>query len=102
MVYPDFSAGKPPSKRYPTLDQNAALNSQASSLLIDALAGTGKTSTLAIKAADLIQHRGAERILMLAYSEAGLKAIQARLAQHGWHATLQGPDMHLRPAGATP
>ena len=29
-------------------------------------------------------------------------AIQARLAQHGWHATLQGPDMHLRPAGATP
>lgn len=78
---PDFSAGKPPFKRYPTLDQNAALNSQASSLLIDALAGTGKTSTLAIKAADLIQHRGAERILMLAYSEAGLKAIQARLAQ---------------------
>lgn len=68
-------------QRYPTLDQNAALNSQAPSLLIDALAGTGKTSTLAIQAADLIRYHGAQRILMLAYSEAGLKAIEARLAR---------------------
>lgn len=29
-------------------------------------------------------------------------AIQARLAQHGWHATLQGADMQLRPTGTTP
>lgn len=71
----------PFQQRYPTLEQNAALNSQAPSLLIDALAGTGKTSTLAIKAADLIRYHGAQRILMLAYSEAGLKAIAARLAR---------------------
>ena len=78
---PDFSTGARPLKAYPTLDQNAALNSQASSLLIDALAGTGKTSTLALKAADLIRHHAARRILLLAYSEAGLKAIEARLHQ---------------------
>lgn len=64
---------------YPGLDQNQALNSEASSLLIRALAGTGKTTTLAIKAADLIRTQGARNVLMLAYSEAGIKAIQARL-----------------------
>jgi superfamily I DNA/RNA helicase len=64
---------------YPGLDQNQALNSEASSLLIRALAGTGKTTTLAIKATDLIRTQGARNVLMLAYSEAGIKAIQARL-----------------------
>lgn len=64
---------------YPGLDQNQALNSEASSLLIRALAGTGKTTTLAIKAVDLIRTQGARKVLMLAYSEAGIKAIQARL-----------------------
>ena len=64
---------------YPGLDQNQALNREASSLLIRALAGTGKTTTLAIKAADLIRTQGARNVLMLAYSEAGIKAIQARL-----------------------
>ncbi|MEX8193813.1 UvrD-helicase domain-containing protein [Comamonas guangdongensis] len=68
-------------KSYPGIDQNQALNSAANSLLIHALAGTGKTTTLAIKAADLIRSRGARNILMLAYSEAGLKAIRARLAE---------------------
>ena len=66
-------------KRYPTLEQNAVLNTTASAVLVSALAGTGKTTTLAIKAADLIRTRGASRILMLAYSEAGLAAIAQRL-----------------------
>ena len=68
-------------KSYPGIDQNQALNSAANSLLIHALAGTGKTTTLAIKAADLIRTRGAGNILMLAYSEAGLRAIWARLGE---------------------
>ncbi|WP_111877076.1 UvrD-helicase domain-containing protein [Paracidovorax anthurii] len=66
-------------KRYPTLEQNEVLNATASSVLISALAGTGKTTTLAIKAADLIRHKGMGRILMLAYSESGLAAIAQRL-----------------------
>ena len=48
-------------RHYPGLDQNQALNSEAPSLLIRALAGTGKTTTLAIKAADLIHTKGAEQ-----------------------------------------
>ncbi|RYF49821.1 MAG: ATP-dependent helicase, partial [Comamonadaceae bacterium] len=66
-------------KRYPTLEQNAVLNATASAVLVNALAGTGKTTTLAIKAADLIRTKGASRILMLAYSDAGLAAIAQRL-----------------------
>ncbi|WP_244265901.1 UvrD-helicase domain-containing protein [Acidovorax radicis] len=66
-------------KRYPTLEQNAVLNATARAVLVNALAGTGKTTTLAIKAADLIRTQGASRILMLAYSEAGLAAIAQRL-----------------------
>lgn len=66
-------------KRYPTLEQNAVLNTTARAVLVNALAGTGKTTTLAIKAADLIRTQGASRILMLAYSEAGLAAIAQRL-----------------------
>lgn len=68
-------------KRYPTLEQNDVLNVTARSILISALAGTGKTTTLAMKAADLLQTRGTSRILMLAYSDAGLAAIADRLAQ---------------------
>ncbi|WP_343590767.1 UvrD-helicase domain-containing protein [Paracidovorax wautersii] len=68
-------------KRYPTLEQNAVLNATARTVLISALAGTGKTTTLAIKAADLVQTRGARRVLMLAYSDAGLAAIHDRLAR---------------------
>jgi superfamily I DNA/RNA helicase len=66
-------------KRYPTLEQNAVLNATASAVLVNALAGTGKTTTLAIKAADLLRTQTASRILMLAYSEAGLAAIAQRL-----------------------
>ena len=66
-------------KRYPTLEQNEVLNATASAVLVNALAGTGKTTTLAIKAADLIRTKGASRILMLAYSEAGLTAMAQRL-----------------------
>lgn len=66
-------------KRYPTLEQNEVLNATASAVLVSALAGTGKTTTLAIKAADLLRQQRAARILMLAYSEAGLAAIAQRL-----------------------
>ena len=69
----------PFKKRYPTLEQNEVLNATARVVLVNALAGTGKTTTLAIKAADLIRTKGASRILMLAYSEAGLAAIAQRL-----------------------
>ena len=67
--------------RYPTLEQNDILNTSAPSVLIRALAGTGKTTTLVIKAADLIRTSGRQRILMLAYSDAGLRAIHQRLQQ---------------------
>ena len=79
-------------RHYPGLDQNQALNSEAPSLLIRALAGTGKTTTLAIKAADLIHTKGARNVLMLAYSEAGIKAIQARLTRF---TAVQLEDLHL-------
>lgn len=79
-------------RHYPGIDQNHVLNSEAPSLLIRALAGTGKTTTLAIKAADLIHTKGARNVLMLAYSEAGIKAIQARLARF---TTVQPEDLHL-------
>ena len=79
-------------RHYPGLDQNQALNSEAPSLLIRALAGTGKTTTLAIKAADLIHTKGARNVLMLAYSEAGIKAIQARLTRF---TAVRLEDLHL-------
>lgn len=69
-------------KKYPTLEQNKVLLSDAPSLLIRALAGTGKTTTLALKAADLFRAKGPDaRILMLAHSQAGVAAIKARLVQ---------------------
>lgn len=71
----------PFKKRYPTLEQNEVLNTTAGAVLVNALAGTGKTTTLAIKAADLLRQQRASRILMLAYSEAGLAAIKQRLEQ---------------------
>lgn len=71
----------PFKQRYPTLEQTAVLKSQARSILVNALAGTGKTTTLAIKAADLFRTQGARRILMLASSDAGRSALQLRLQQ---------------------
>ncbi len=68
-------------KRRPNDEQKAVLNATAKAVLISALAGTGKTTTLATKAADLVQMRGARRVLMLAYSDAGLAAIRDRLAR---------------------
>lgn len=82
----------PQPRLYPGLDQNLALNSEAPSLLIRALAGTGKTTTLAIKAADLIQTKGARNVLMLAYSDAGIKAIQDRLTRF---TAVRPQDLHL-------
>jgi hypothetical protein len=77
---------------YPGLDQNQALNSEASSLLIRALAGTGKTTTLAIKATDLIRTQGARNVLMLAYSRPA-----SRPFRHAWTAS---PCASRRPASA--
>lgn len=79
-------------KRHPGIDQNKALNSEATSLLIRALAGTGKTTTLVIKAADLIHTKGARNVLMLAYSEAGIKAIKERLIRF---TAVQPEDLHI-------
>ena len=71
------SPAAPVLKRRPNDEQKAVLNTTAKTVLINALAGTGKTTTLATKAADLVQMRGARRVLMLAYSDAGLAAIHA-------------------------
>ncbi len=78
MVQPPAPAFQ---KRRPNDEQKAVLNTTAGAVLISALAGTGKTTTLATKAADLIQMRGARRVLMLAYSEAGLAALRDRLGR---------------------
>ena len=79
-------------KRYPGIEQNKVLNSDAGSLLIHALAGTGKTTTLAIKAADLIHTKGARKVLMLAYSESGIKAIKERLTRF---TALNPEELHI-------
>ena len=76
----DLSPDSSFKRIYPTLEQTEVLKTRSRSVLIRALAGTGKTTTLAIKAADLIR-QGASKILMLAYSEAGIRATRARLAQ---------------------
>ncbi len=76
------SPAAPVLKRRPNDEQKAVLNTTAKTVLINALAGTGKTTTLATKAADLVQMRGARRVLMLAYSDAGLAAIHDRLARY--------------------
>ncbi|AVS60758.1 ATP-dependent helicase [Paracidovorax avenae] len=69
-------------QRRPNDEQKAVLNTAAKTVLINALAGTGKTTTLATKAADLVQMRGARRVLMLAYSDAGLAALHDRLGRY--------------------
>lgn len=66
------------------------LDSTATAAIISALAGTGKTTTLCMKACNLLAglqgQRGAAppRILVLAYSRAGVTAIRDRMLQlHG-------------------
>ena len=79
-------------KRRPNDEQKAVLNTTAGAVIISALAGTGKTTTLATKAADLIQMRGARRVLMLAYSDAGLAALRERL---GRFMPVDAAEVHL-------
>jgi DNA helicase-2/ATP-dependent DNA helicase PcrA len=64
----------------PTLEQQQVLQSKSNAILIDALAGSGKTTALCMKACNLLAdtHRGV-RILVLAYSRAGVTAIRDRL-----------------------
>ena len=53
----------------PTPEQQAVLESTAQAIVIQALAGTGKTTTLCMKASHLQASLGSERrLLVLAYS----------------------------------
>lgn len=64
----------------PTDEQKQVLRSKATAILIRALAGTGKTTTLCMKACDLMASLGREaRILVLAYSRAGVTAVRNRM-----------------------
>lgn len=64
----------------PTGEQQQVLQSKASAVIISALAGTGKTTTLCMKACHLLTRMDQEaRILVLAYSRAGVTAIRDRI-----------------------
>jgi len=69
----------------PTPEQQAVLESTAQAIVIQALAGTGKTTTLCMKASHLQASLGSERrLLVLAYSQAGVVAIRDRMMKlHG-------------------
>ena len=69
----------------PTGEQQQVLQSSAPALIISALAGTGKTTTLCMKACQLLAGLGPQgRILVLAYSRAGVTALRDRfLKLHG-------------------
>ena len=62
-----------------TLEQQAIVHSQAPSAIIAALAGTGKTTTLACRAVHAMRQQPDARILVLAYSHAGVQAFKQRL-----------------------
>ncbi|MDD0839522.1 AAA family ATPase [Curvibacter sp. HBC61] len=67
---------------HPTGEQWQVLNSPARAKLVQALAGTGKTTTLCMKACSLLKRLGPDaRVLMLAYSRAGVTAIRDRMSQ---------------------
>lgn len=62
-----------------TAEQQAILQHRRPSLVIAALAGTGKTTTLACRVVQRLQAQPQARILVLACSKAGVAAFQARL-----------------------
>ena len=62
-----------------TTEQQAIVHSQAASAIIAALAGTGKTTTLACCAVQALRAQPDARILVLAHSRAGVQAFQHRL-----------------------
>lgn len=74
-----------------THEQLAIVNSQAPSAIIAALAGTGKTTTLACRAVQLLRSQPDARILVLAYSKAGVEAFKHRLQM-----LLQQPPRNLQ------
>ena len=64
----------------PTGEQQQVLQSKASAIIISALAGTGKTTTLCMKACNIRASFGADaRVLILAYSRAGVTALRDRM-----------------------
>ena len=60
-------------------EQQAIVQRRAHSAIIAALAGTGKTTTLACCAVDRLRTQPDARILVLACSKAGVQAFQQRL-----------------------
>jgi superfamily I DNA/RNA helicase len=63
-------------------EQRQVLDSGAAAIIISALAGTGKTTTLCMKASNLISRLGGQaHILVLAYSRAGVIAIRDRMVR---------------------
>lgn len=62
-----------------TTEQHAIVHSKAPSAIIAALAGTGKTTTLACAAVHALRTQPESRILVLACSRAGVQAFQHRL-----------------------
>lgn len=74
----------------PTDEQLAILRSDARRLLVEANAGTGKTTTLCLRALDQVA-RGADpaRILLLSYTAAGSQAIGRTLERLGAPAKLR-------------
>lgn len=62
-----------------TTEQQAIVHRKAPSAIIAALAGTGKTTTLACAAIQLLRTHPPARILVLAYSKAGVEAFKHRL-----------------------
>jgi len=62
-----------------THEQQAIVYSKAPSAIMAALAGTGKTTTLACRAVHMLRTQPDARMLVLAYSKAGVQAFKQRL-----------------------
>ena len=69
----------------PTGEQQQVLQSRASAIIISALAGTGKTTTLCMKACNILASLDpGANVLVLAYSRAGVTALRDRMLKlHG-------------------
>lgn len=62
-----------------TAEQQAIVHSKAPSAIMAALAGTGKTTTLACRTVQALREQPQTRILVLAYSKSGVQAFKQRL-----------------------
>lgn len=72
-----------------TTEQQTIVRSTAQSAIIAALAGTGKTTTLACRAVHTLRAQPDARILVLAYSKAGVEAFKHRLQTFIQHVPSQ-------------